>query len=363
MFINLSAEQVEKETIQTVENLLGKKLYPASAERLFTESFVVELLRIIALFNYYAKQNLLRYAEGEYLDAIAELYGVQRLPAKPAITTLRFYIEEPLPFDVVIPAGTRATSDGNLMFKTTEEGKIPAGSTYVDIPAECETPGEVGNGYLPGQINQLVDPVPYVVKVENITTSLGGSDVESDDRFRERIRLSLERFSTAGPRLAYEYWVKTAHQDISDVSVYSPSEGVVKVHFLVKNGELPSEDMIQLVQDFLNGDKIRPLTDLVIVKPPEVVSYSVKLTYWIHRKDTPLVSSIQEKVQKAVNDFVAWTGSKIGRDILPEELIRRVKEAGAYRVKVEAPTYTEISQSQVAKASSVEINYGGLVDD
>jgi len=362
MFINLSAEQVEKETIQTVENLLGKKLYPASAERLFVESFVVELLRTIVLFNFHAKQNLLRYAEGKYLDALAELYGVQRLLARPAITTLRFYIEEPLPFDVVIPAGTRVTPDGNLMFKTTKESKIPVGSTYADIPAECETPGEVGNGYLPGQINQLVDPVPYVVKVENITTSLGGSDVESDDRFRERIRLSLERFSTAGPKLAYEYWTKTAHQDISDVSVYSPSAGVVKVHFLV-NGELPSEDMIQLVQDFLNGDKIRPLTDQVIVEPPEVVNYNIKLTYWIHRKDTSLVSSIQENVQKAVQDFIDWTGSKIGRDILPEELIRKVKEAGAYRVSVEAPAYTEISQSQVAKASDIQITYGGLTDD
>jgi len=328
MFINLSAEQVEKETIQTVENLLRKKLYPASAERLFTESFVVELLRTIALFNYYAKQNLLRYAEGEYLDALAELYGVQRLPAKPAITTLRFYIEEPLPFDVVIPTGTRVTPDGNLMFRTTAEGKIESGSTYVDIPAECETPGEVGNGYLPGQINQLVDPVPYIVKVENITTSIGGSDVESDDRFRERIRLSLERFSTAGPRLAYEYWVKTAHQDISGVSVYSPEPGKVKVHFLVKNGELPSEDMLNLVREYLNGDKIRPLTDLVIVEPPEVVTYNVKLTYWIHRKDSTLVGSIQEKIQKAVEDFVNWTGSKIGRDILPEELIRRVNPKG-----------------------------------
>ncbi len=363
MFIDLSTEQVEKETLQGIETLLGKKLYPASVERLFAESFVAELVRTIARFNYYAKQNLLRYAEGEYLDALGELYGVQRLPAKPAITTLRFYIEEPLPFEVVIPKGTRATPDGQLFFETTEEGKIQPGSTYVDVPAQCTTPGEVGNGFLPGQVNQLVDPIPYVVKVENITTTLGGSNTEPDDRFRERIRLSLERFSTAGPRLAYEYWVKTAHQDITDVSVYSPQAGVVKVHFLVKDGELPNEDMLNLVRDFLNQDKVRPLTDFVLVEPPEVVNYEVKLTYWIHRRNEPLVKTIQERVTQAASDFVAWTGSKIGRDILPEELISRIKEAGAYRVKVEAPAYTEISQSQVAKVSSIQITYGGLVDD
>jgi len=363
MFINLFTEDIEKETLQGIETLLGKKLYPASVERLFAEGFVAEIVRTIALFNYYAKQNLLRYAEGENLDALAELYGVKRLPAKPAIATLRFYIEQPLPFEVVIPKGTRVTPDGQLFFETTEEGKIEPGNTYVDIPAQCTTSGEVGNGFLPGQINQLVDPIPYVVKVENIATTLGGSDVESDERFRERIRLSLERFSTAGPRLAYEYWVKTAHQDITDVSVYSPQPGVVKVHFLVKNGELPSEDMLNLVRNFLNQDKIRPLTDLVLVEPPEVVNYEIKLTYWIHKQDEPLVGAIQDKVQKAVEGFITWAGSKIGRDVLPEELIQRVKEAGAYRVKIDAPTYTEISRSQVAKASNVQIIYGGLVDD
>jgi len=362
-FVQADSTQILSDLIKAYQTILRRTIRPADPVYNFlsTLAYVVTFLK--HSINYAGNQNLLRYAEGKYLDALGELYGVQRLPAKPAITTLRFYIEEPLPFEVVIPKGTRATPDGQLFFETTEEGKIQPGSTYTDIPAQCTTAGEVGNGFLPGQINQLVDPIPYIVKVENITTTLGGSDTESDDRFRERIRLSLERFSTAGPRLAYEYWVKTAHQDITDVSVYSPEPGKVKVHFLVKDGELPSEDMLNLVRDFLNQDKIRPLTDFVLVEPPEVVNYEVKLTYWIHRKNEPLVKTIQEKVSQAVSDFVAWTGSKIGRDILPEELIQRVKEAGAYRVKVEAPAYTEITQSQVAKASNVQITYGGLVDD
>jgi phage-related baseplate assembly protein len=328
---------------------------------LSTLAYVVTFLK--HAINYTGNQNLLAYAEGEYLDRLAELYGVERLPAKPAITTLRFSIEEPLPFDVVIPAGTRVTPDGELFFRTTQEVQIPSGQTYADVQAECKTPGVIGNGFLPGQINQLVDPIPYVTKVENVTTSIGGSDAESDDRFRERIRLSLERFSTAGPKLAYEYWTKTAHQDISDVSVYSPQPGVVKVHFLVKDGALPTQDQIELVQNFLNQDKVRPLTDQVVVEPPQVVNFGIKLTYYIHRKDSTLVSQIQQKVQKAVEDFVSWTGSKIGRDILPEELIRRVKEAGAYRVDVQSPVYTPVDQSQVAKAQNITVNYGGLVDD
>jgi len=362
-FVWADSTQILSDLIKTYQTISGRTIRPADPVYNFlsTLAYVVTFLK--HSINYTGNQNLLRYAEGENLDALAELYGVKRLPAKPAITTLRFYIEQPLPFEVVIPKGTRATPDGQLFFKTTEEGKIEPGNTYVDIPAQCTTSGGIGNGFLPGQINQLVDPIPYVVKVENIATTLGGSDVESDERFRERIRLSLERFSTAGPRLAYEYWVKTAHQDITDVSVYSPQPGVVKVHFLVKNGELPSEDMLNLIRNFLNQDKIRPLTDLVLVEPPEVVNYEIKLTYWIHKKDEPLAGLIQKRVQKAVSDFVAWTGSKIGRDILPEELIQKVKEAGAYRVKVGAPTYTEISQSQVAKASNVQITYGGLVDD
>ena len=353
----------EEELIKSYETLTGRTLQPADPERLIINLMTYALTLDALNIDLTGKQNLLAYAIGENLDKIAELYGVKRLPPKPAITTLRFSIDQTLSFDVVIPKGTKATPDSRLFFETTEEARIPAGQLSVEVQAVCTSPGNVGNGYAVGQINKLADPLPYITKVENTTMSMYGTDEEDDERFRERIRLSMERFSNAGSREAYIYHTKTAHQDIEDVSVFSPQPGQVKVVFLLKNGQPPDAQMINLVQEHLSDERVRPLTDEVIVSAPTVVSYDITLTYYIHRKDSALVSQIQQKVNQAVQDFIDWTKTKIGRDVLPDELIKRVKNAGAYRVSLSAPVYTQINQDQVAHAQNIQITYGGLVDD
>ncbi len=95
----------------------------------------------------------------------------------------------------------------------------------MDVPAEYIEAGTKGNGFAVGQINKMIDVIPYVASVSNITMSMYGADKENDERYRERIRESLERFSTAGPSEAYRFHTLSAHQDILDVSVWSPAPG------------------------------------------------------------------------------------------------------------------------------------------
>ena len=315
----------EKEMIRMYETLTGRILNPADPERLLINLKVYALTLLAIAIDYAGKQNLLAYATGENLNKLAEFYGVKRLPPRPAVTTLRFSIDQPLSFDVVIPKGTRATADSKVFFETTKEAVIPSGQTSVEVQAVCTTAGSIGNGYAIGQINKLVDPVPYITKVENTSMSMYGTDEEDDERFRERIRLSIERFSNAGSKEAYVFHTKSVHQDIEDISVFSPQPGVVKVVFLLKDGQIPDPQMIQLVEKHLSDERVRPLTDQVIVEAPQVVTYNITLTYYIHRKDEALVNQIQKRVNEAVQNFVNWTKTKIGRDVLPEELIRRVK--------------------------------------
>ncbi len=362
-FVDTSPQLYEEMLIKVYERITGRTLHPADPERMLINLITYAITVSAINIDDTGRMNLLPYARGEYLDALAELYGIQRLPAKPAVVIIRFELSSPLTQDVIIPIGTRVTPDGNIVFKTVNEVKIPAGQLYVDVQAECEQVGVVGNGYQIGQINKLVDILPYDISVSNITMSMYGTDTEDDERFRERIRLSMERFSNAGSYGAYIFYTKTAHQDIEDVEIYSPSPGVVKVLFLMKGGEIPGPDMIQLVSSYLNGEKVRPLTDQVIVAVPEVYTYDVDIEYYIHKKDEAYGSLINQSVEKAVLEFVKWTGSKIGRDILPEELISRVKKAGAYRVIINSPQYTSISIEQVAKPRNISIQYRGITED
>jgi len=353
---DIEISQEKAELREKWKQLTG--VYPLPS---YPEDFILDtiLYRDLVLLNYINERFLsqfLAYAKGEDLDRLAELYGIKRLPPRPAITTLRFILSKP----TTIPKGTKVASKTGIIFETIQE---VSGDSQAEVQAFCTQTGSIGNGFLPGEISILLDSIEGVLKVENITISTGGADTENDERFRERIRLSLERFTNAGSREAYIYHTKTVHQDIEDVSVFSPQPGVVKVVFLLKEGEIPDPQMIDLVKRHLSDEKVRPLTDQVIVSAPQVVNYDINLTYYIHRKDSALVNLIQERVNKAVQDFINWTKTKIGRDVLPEELIKRVKEAGAYRVSLTAPTYTQIAQDQVAQAQNVQVSYGGIVDD
>lgn len=362
-FITTDPAFYEQELIKNYERITGRTLQPADPERLIINLMAYAMGVISINIDETARQNLLAFARADKLDALAEFYGIKRLPARPASTILRFNIETPVGFDIVIPAGTRVTPDGNIIFATTEETKIPAGSTYVDVKAFCEIPGIAGNGYQIGQINKLVDPLPYISTVTNITMSMYGADIEDDERFRQRIRLSIERFTNAGSRQAYEFHTKSVHQDIEDVVVYSSEPGRVDISFILKDGAIPDSSMIALVQERLSEERIRPLTDRVVVSQPNVVYYDISFRYYIHHKDASWVSVIEKAVRGAVEDFILWTKTKLGRDILPEELIQRLKKAGAYRIELFHPQYRQCLLNEVAHASNISINYGGIIED
>ncbi len=63
--------------------------------------------------------------------------------------------------------------------------------------------------------------------------------MESDDRFRMRIPLSLEGHSTAGPVGAYKFHTFSVSAAVKDVAVLSPAPGQVDVIVLTasENGQ------------------------------------------------------------------------------------------------------------------------------
>lgn len=361
-FVDTDATAIEQAVITTYEGITGAKLYPGDPVRLFLEALAAVIIQQRALINTTGKSNLLRFAAGDVLDHIGALTETERLGTAAASVTMRFSVDGALSFAVPVPVGTRVTPDGNLVFATTSYGEIAAGETSVDIAAQCSSSGEVGNGFVPGQINLLVDPLGFVTSVTNTTTSAGGSDLESDDSFRARIQLSLEKFSTAGPDGAYYFWALSAHQDIVDVSVSSPSPGVVRVYPLCEDGEIPGAEILDQVSETLNDTRIRPLTDQVEVLAPSAQSYDVELTYYVDRANATLAAQIQQSVDTAVAGWVAWQKAKLGRDINPSELISRVQAAGAKRVEVVSPVFTAVDFNAVPQDDVVDVQYGGLED-
>lgn len=322
----------------------------------------VQIYQAMLYVDKAGKMDLLKYSYGAYLDHLAALKGLTRLPAAPATVTMRFTLSAVRPSAISIPQGTRV-SDGNLYYATTEYAEVPAGDTYIDVIATCMTAGSEGNAPELGTITTLVDPISYMGSVINVEKPTGGSDIETDDELRERVYYAPSGYSVAGPSGAYEYWTKAYNTSIADVKVLSPDPGEVVVEFILDGGELPNSALISEVEDFLDDATKRPLTDTLTVQAPTTTSYNLTLTYYIGQKDKASATLIQSKVEKAVNEYVDWQGTKIGRDINPSELTKRVVAAGAKRCVIAAPVFTVVAEDKLPVLGSKVVNYGGLEDD
>lgn len=363
-FVETDTEKLVNSLITAYELITGRTLYPADPARLFILWAADIIVQERVLINESAKQNVPRYAEGEYLDSLAEIFkDAYRLEAEAAKTMFRFYLSTVLSFQQLVPAGTRVTVDGEITFETTENLYIRAGELYGDVAAICQTAGTVGNGFIPGQITQIVDVYPYYQKVENITTSAGGTATESDTAFYERMRESMESFSTAGPAGAYIYHAKTASSAVKDVAVSSPERGVVDVRVLLENGELPTDAILQEIEAVLSADKTRPLTDYVTVSAPEAMSFDVNVTYYLPKFGVNSAAVIALDVENAVQEYIQWQTEKMGRDINPSYLISLIMKTGVKRVEVSQPQYTEVEGNSVAALNTSSVINGGVEDE
>ena len=363
-FVDTDTNTVVNALIQSYEAFTGRTLYPADPARLFILWVADIIIQERVNIDFSARQNVPRYAEGEYLDSLAELFkDAYRLEPEKAKTTLRFTLSIPLEVATIVPAGTRVTVDGEIIFQTTQALTIPAGDLFGDVEAECQTAGEIGNGFVPGQITQLIDIFPYFGSVENVSESDGGADEESDAAFYERMRESVETFSTAGPLGAYEYYAKSASALIVDVKATSPEPGEVDVRVLLSGGQLPGEEILKEVLDILNADKVRPLTDHVTVAAPETVPYDIDFTYWTQEGGAVSDDKVAKNIAAAVRTFKEWQGAKMGRDVNPSYLISLLMQAGAKRVKVRSPVDTVVPDNAVAVIGETAVVNGGAENE
>lgn len=152
--------------------------------------------------------------------------------------------------------------------------------------------------------------------------------------------------------------------DIRDVKVTSPSDGVVDIRFLMDDGSIPDAAVIAAVQEHVQQRGKRPLTDHVQVKAPDIEQYEVDVKYYINSSERASASAIQRQVEDAIKDYILWQETKIGRDINPDELVARIKNAGAKRAVVTAPVFRAIGENAKAQISGEpNIVYGGLEVD
>lgn len=364
-FVETDSAKIYTAIIGALMDNCNEALYPGDERRIFGEALVAVFVSLYSEFNDKMQQRTLRYARGTVLDAIGERYGVERLPASAASATFRFSVSEAQTENIIIPAGTRITSDGSVYFATQEAAVLEAGEIYIDLLGVCMEGGEQYNGFAAGTIATLVDLIPYISGVQNTTASTGGDDGEpydedGDERYRERIRLAPATQSTAGPESAYRFFAMSADPNIIDVAVDCPEDepNTVNLYPLMVGGMLPDETTLQKVVDML-ADDVRPMTDKVSVLVPEQVEYEVEIKYYCTKADEATTIQAVEGNGGALDLYNEWQAAALARDINPDQLRRLIlapaSGTGALRVDVVKPAFAELSKMQVAKLKGTPV--------
>ena len=135
------------------------------------------------------------------------------------------------------------------------------------------------------------------------------------------------------------------------------------MRYLLENGAIPEIESIARLKEYLSSPSIKPLTDSIEVLAPVKKTYSINITYYVNSSDQSRAANIQLNVVAAINDYINWQKSEIGRDINPDVLRQKVLNAGAKRVDIASPVFTVVDEDSVASLTSQSVTYGGLEND
>ncbi|QWP76084.1 baseplate J/gp47 family protein [Lysobacter sp. K5869] len=183
--------------------------------------------------------------------------------------------------------------------------------------------------------------------------------MESDADFRRRIQLAPEGFSVAGPEGAYIFHALSADPDVLDASATSPAPGEVLVTVLARQGDgTASPALVRAVERVLTDDRIRPLTDYVIVQSARIVPFEVRATVYTYAgPDSSLV--IEESLRR-LRRYVEES-HRLGRDVPQSGLYSVLHSEGVQRVELHAPSAdVVIDRTQAAHCTLVDVRVGGI---
>jgi len=360
-FVDRDPQDIVGAIVKEMEQLLERELFPAQIERLLANLQAYREVGVRQGVQYTGEQNLVAFAQGKKLDYLGELLGVYRLGESPATCTLRFTLSQAPMFSVVLPKGLRAArarGAGQVHWITTSAGLIRGqneggpsntdseGRPYIDISAEANVRGIVGNGFGPGEINVLVsDPPQWFESVVNLDMTQSGGPTEPDSRLRRRIMLAPERFS-GGSAGAYEFMALSVSPHITDVSITQPQPGKLIVSPLTRSG-LPSDSLLQEVFMALAPDRRRPVTDWVTVAPPVEVPLTLELIV------TPFkgrnAAEVKQRVRSHLDAWIVERNPVLGLDFVPSQICAVLGGLpGVYRVQLQSPEYQVIEPNEWA---------------
>lgn len=219
------------------------------------------------------KQRFIDTATGEYLDAIALMYGITSRPSGARATTLvEMNIHKSA--DVYVAGTIRIKDQSGHIFENAID--FSYSKDHQAIPFRAIENGSTYNGIPIGALNEFVAEMPTdtLSNPINISITSGGLDSSvyaDDDVFREWLKNEIASFAGCGTAQAYRGKAMNVDSRIWDVFVLEQGQegyerGKVQVFVLVDDSQVSPNEIVPLVRDALQDPAFRPVGDFVVVE-------------------------------------------------------------------------------------------------
>lgn len=194
--------------------------------------------------------------------------------------------------------------------------------------------------------------------------SVGRLEGETDDRYRKRVQQGLALLAAAGPREAYIAHAMAVSTDVIDVAVHSPAPGEVVVTVLAfdelaETEATPEEKtvgralfaqptdpnrvrilarnnspLIAAVKRRVSADDVRPLTDAVTVRPPNVLAFTVAARLVIY--PGPDGATVKANAEAALSAYLRKV-RRVSYDATVSGIITALSVPGVQSVILDSP--------------------------
>lgn len=184
---------------------------------------------------------------------------------------------------------------------------------------------------------------------------------ELDEDLRRRIQLADEELNTAGSRGSYVSLTLNADPLVKDADALSPDDGLVTVYVLSRTGDGTADEiLIETVEEALNDEDARPMTDNVTVLSASIVEFTIEAVLTVY--PGPDASAVLANAITAVQTYAENT-RKLGYDIKLSAVYAALHQPGVQHVDLSAPAADiPIDQGEASYCTLFDITLAGAPD-
>lgn len=309
---------------------------PGSVMRALTEAITREIGDLYQVVDFNMSLNMVSTAQGRALDLMGSLYNVER----KTLSTMQseaaskgsfyFYIDEPAPENIIIPAGTLISTDNTVLigrvftYELAQPVMIPTGRTRaygVIRPRFSDSVYTAGAHTL--TVNSFTDaPLGIVVRCTNPKPIQAQVGYEDDDSYRLRI-IKQVRSSVGGTAESLRF-AALGISGVRDAKIREALYGLGTFDIIVViDNRVAASNVLNQVRGAIQS--IRPVGVFFDIREPTKVPMDIEVSIVV-RTDTAIDRNIV--VDRAKVSILRYLNTMlIGTPLVYNQLIQSIMES------------------------------------